>query len=114
MSVRPTRLRPALSAVDYLHDEATHSGQIPIANLDTVLSGDERSLIVTCPACGFTSVHPIAGGVDPEIVQRIFVWLVMRRRAIAWLVARAIVKLKVIDMEGDGRWRLENVGTIND
>ena len=63
-----------------VHDDApggSHSGVIDpatiahTANMDG--SENHNFLTVPCPVCGAVSTHPVGGGAQPPLVQRLFI-----------------------------------------
>jgi hypothetical protein len=121
MSVRPV-LFNADGSIDVVFDELGHSGTIPAAEVQwaTKIDGshDHNFIVLNCPdGCGASSTHPVGGGAAPLEVQQMFVLKehqemtsgVQGRAAPAGLIdAAQIVKERVIAMDGEERWVLDD------
>jgi hypothetical protein len=121
MSVRPVVFN-ADGSIDVVYDEGGHSGTIPAAevlwskNIDG--TDNHNSIVLACPdGCGATSTHPVGGGAAPLEVQQMFV-LKEHQEMTTGAQGRAtpaglndaaqIVKERVIAMDGEERWLLDD------
>lgn len=116
MAVRPI-LSSKDGSVQVWHDEGEHGATVTLADLKPGRSPDGRPnyrfASLTCPVCGAVSVHPASGGCDPDQVQRLFAHLILANPAIparTWAGAKKYLKQLVTELDGEDRWRLEDVG----
>lgn len=113
-------VRPLASStngnVQVWHDEGQHGATVTLADLKVAKTPDGRPnyrfTSLTCPVCGAVSLHPASGGCDPEQVQRLFARLILANPAIparTWTGAKKYLKQLVTELDGEDRWRLEDV-----
>ena len=119
MSVRPILFHES-GDVDVIFDEQGHSGTIPAAEVQwskNMDGSDNHSFIVlACPdGCGAVSTHPVGGGAAPLEVQQMFVLKEHQaltadagRSAKTLNDAAELVKQRVIAMDGEARWILDD------
>jgi hypothetical protein len=120
MAVRPITLHPD-GSIDAVYDEQGHSGTIPADEVAWVKNHDgtdnHLAIVLTCPdGCGATSTHPVGGGAAPLEVQQMFVLKEhsemtaggATRSAKTVNDAAQIVKERVIAMDGEERWLLDD------
>ena len=125
MSVRPVSFDTS-GGVVVLHDEAGHGGAVAFADIAFGRRGDgvvdPDWLVIVCPVCGAVSMHPIAGGSHPALVQKLFLRTVLRRAAAlgipvgqrTFAAIKARVKARVIAMDGPDRFRLDAMQSEDD
>jgi hypothetical protein len=120
MAVRPVTFQPD-GSIDVVYDEQGHSGTIPAAEVkwSTNIDGSDNHdfIVLPCPdGCGATSTWPVGGGADALMGQQMFVLKehqemtagAQGRAAPAALAdAAQIVKERVIAMDGEERWVLD-------
>lgn len=106
------------------HDEANHGGTVTLADFRPRrdapdLPADSRYTIIACPepGCDAASLYPASGGSDPEMVQRLFVHLILANPDIpsrSWPAAKTLLKRMVTELDGDDRWRLEDASETDE
>jgi hypothetical protein len=137
VSVWPVAFNVAPGTHAFVADETGHSGNLAESALSFGQNPDgsvnHRMLVVPCPDnCGVVSCHPIGGGSDSEMIQRLFVYFLTTHFTVpapvqaflqargfpagfawapprTWAQAKALVKLYVALTDGVDRWRLETV-----
>lgn len=115
MSIRPTRFN-ADGSIDVWHDEASHGGVILAKHIQFGSQFDGtpnvHSIGLRCPVsgCGSMSVHPVGGGADPEMVQRLFVRQYKASKLVPeakdWASAVATVTAAIVATDGPERVRI--------
>ena len=122
MSVRPTAFGPD-ERVTIWHDEFQHGGSVPLADVKQTKNADGSPnpfwLELVCPAtrvnargqtvpCGSVSLHPVGGGADPVMVQRLFVRAIRATRGGTFREAKVVAR-NLIETVGElHRWRLDD------
>jgi hypothetical protein len=119
MSVYVSDFTPTAWTV--VHDDApngSHTGSIDPTEVTHSLNPDgtpnHNYAVVTCPACGSVSTHPVGGGAQPALVQQMFVTLCQSDGCPCGQVVagdadglgESHVRLQVNRMDGPGRWQL--------
>lgn len=109
--IRPTSITKA--NVKVVHDDKNrgHSGTVPMS--DITLSSDMMYLALPCPTCESYSVHPVSGGGEPELVQKLFLAKIAFDSAtIPELMGktpeeiRQFVRERIRDQDGEDRYRI--------
>jgi len=117
MSVRPVLFHDT-GDIDVVSDELGHTGTIPAAEVLWTKHPDGTDnhdfIQLDCPdGCGSSSTWPVAGGADALIGQQMFVLKEFQTPPLgraAWTLqdAAAQVKERVIAMDGEERWVLDD------
>lgn len=128
MSVKPTHFNGDGSFTVY-HDEFGHTGTLTLNDVTFQPVGqayDPRYMIVPCPepGCDSYSVHPVSGGSDPYVVQRLFALKIRKIGTIptaiknrlnipdadvsTWVKAKRAVRFLTARMDGVERFQIED------
>jgi hypothetical protein len=126
LAIRPVAFNPD-GSIEVWHDERGHGGTVTEADIKFAKkpdgTDDERFIILECPVpgCNSASIHPVGGGVDPEQVQKMFARKFKKTPGNAkaphsekpaqrtWDEAKGALKKIVEEMDGSGRFKLDNV-----
>ncbi len=91
-----------------------HGGTVTVASLLAGMTAD-GNVVITCPQCGDTSVHPPGGGSDALRVQRLILRLIIRKFPnLTWAQAKNLLRQRIEDGDGLERFLLTDANSEAD